>query len=214
MSIPKESITTVVFDAHGTLWEPNLQATFEHISSKLGIPKTHRHIFKEHLINSLLKLPHILNDKMITTKLLADSLNFLIHDTLKECNVKAMDIIQALCVPTNVLCSNPNGKEILDTIMYLWKCNYRIILKSNWPSEVQVVKLREFKLFPYFEAIYGPLGSYFKPNEKGAKKFLNGLNPEHFIMIGDSITYDIKFAKNTGMYSIWLNQNHKKILQI
>lgn len=202
MTIQKESITTVVFDADFTLWAPDYFATCELVGRHLGVPRKYLHKFTQELVQSLYEFIPLIGCNVVTTDLLLKHLDTKMHSMFMRCNLSADEVIHELMNPKFACCKvNPDA---LDSVMYLWVNNYRQILKSNWWIEVQIVQLRKFGLFPFFESFYGPIWSYFKPHAEGAD-FLKNNNPEHYLMVGDSIEYDIKFAKNTGMHSAWFN---------
>ena len=90
---------------------------------------------------------------------------------------------------------------------------YRLFAASNGPHEQQVERLRKADMLKYFEEVFtsGKIGA-----EKPSKEFFEycfkkypELLPEESVMIGDSLTSDIKGGKGFGMKTVWLNLGEK-----
>ena len=75
---------------------------------------------------------------------------------------------------------------------------YRIFAASNGPHEQQVERLRKADMLKYFEEVFtsGKIG---------------GIKPEESIMLGDSLTSDMKGGFDFGMETVWLNLNGKEV---
>jgi len=96
----------------------------------------------------------------------------------------------------------------IETLNYLKNKGYSMFLLTNGFLEVQVVKIRESKLEPYFEKmITSEEAGYQKPNKKifeYALKTVNARKSES-IMIGDDLENDIMGAKRFGIDTVFFN---------
>ncbi|MDA3890398.1 MAG: YjjG family noncanonical pyrimidine nucleotidase [Salinivirgaceae bacterium] len=101
----------------------------------------------------------------------------------------------------------------IETLEYLKAKGYRMFLLSNGFLEVQVIKIRESKLEPFFEKMMtSEEAGYQKPHQKifeYALKTVNSRKSES-IMIGDDIDNDIFGAKRFGMDTIYFNPEKTK----
>ncbi len=100
-----------------------------------------------------------------------------------------------------------------EVLEYL-KPKYRLFAASNGPHEQQVERLRKADMLKYFEEVFtsGKIGA-----EKPAKEFFDycfekaGVTKaEDCVMLGDSLTSDMKGGNAFGMKTIWLNLNGKE----
>ena len=97
------------------------------------------------------------------------------------------------------------AKELLE---YLSK-KYRLCIASNSIYEQQENRLKIAGLYQYFDKIFvSEKVGYSKPQKEffdGCFNQLNGEKPEETAMIGDSLTADMKGAKEYGINAIWYN---------
>jgi putative hydrolase of the HAD superfamily len=96
----------------------------------------------------------------------------------------------------------------LETLEYLKNKKYRLFLLTNGFVEVQISKIRESKLEPYFEKmITSEEVGYQKPNKKIFEYALKTVNAKksESLMIGDDLHNDIFGAKNFGMDTVFFN---------
>ena len=100
--------------------------------------------------------------------------------------------------------------EVLD---YL-KAKYRLFAASNGPHEQQTERLRKADMLKYFEEVFtsGKIGA-----EKPGSEFftycfdkVTDIKPEESVMLGDSLTSDMKGGFDFGMKTIWPNQSGKE----
>lgn len=100
-----------------------------------------------------------------------------------------------------------------EVLEYL-KPKYRLFAASNGPHEQQVERLRKADMLKYFEEVFtsGKIGA-----EKPAKEFFEycfekaGVTKtEDCVMLGDSLTSDMKGGSGAGMKTVWLNLNGKE----
>lgn len=86
---------------------------------------------------------------------------------------------------------------------------YRLYLASNGTAWVQERRLKSADLGRYFEGIFisQELG-YDKPDLRffeGAFAQIKDFKKEEAVMVGDSLTSDIKGGKNAGLRTLWFN---------
>ena len=89
---------------------------------------------------------------------------------------------------------------------------YRLFLVSNGTASVQQRRLRDAKLYPYFEKVFI---SQIVGVNKPAKAFFDrcfaqipDFDPAKALMVGDSLTSDIQGGKNAGVATCWVNPSH------
>lgn len=89
----------------------------------------------------------------------------------------------------------------------------RIYLITNGTPAAQYGRLESLKLTDFFDGIYvsDEIG-YAKPDVRFFEFVLtaNGVKRENCLVIGDSLTSDIKGANSSGIESIWYNPKGKK----
>ena len=91
---------------------------------------------------------------------------------------------------------------------------YRIFAASNGPDEQQKNRLDKAKMLGFFEEVFtsGKIGA-----EKPSADFftycfdkIGDMKPEEAVMLGDSLTSDMKGGYDFGMKTIWLNISGKE----
>ena len=91
---------------------------------------------------------------------------------------------------------------------------YRLFAASNGPHEQQVQRLERAGMLRFFGEVFtsGKIGA-----EKPAKEFFEycfdkipDIEPEESLMLGDSLTSDMKGGADFGMKTIWLNLKDKE----
>ena len=93
------------------------------------------------------------------------------------------------------------------------KEHYRLFLVSNGTATVQHSRLTSAGLYPYFEQVFisQEIG-YNKPEKAYFDRCFEripGFAPEKALMVGDSLTSDIKGGINAGLKTVWVNPAHK-----
>ena len=90
---------------------------------------------------------------------------------------------------------------------------YRLYLASNGAAAVQRMRLKSAGILPYFQNI-------FISEEMGADKpsleffrlcfsAIPGFDPAEAVMVGDSLTSDIRGGRNAGIRTCWFNAKDK-----
>lgn len=90
---------------------------------------------------------------------------------------------------------------------------YRLFLVSNGTATVQHSRLTSAGLYPCFEQVFisQEIG-YNKPDKAYFERCFEripGFAPEKTLMVGDSLTSDIKGGINAGLKTVWVNPAHK-----
>ena len=90
---------------------------------------------------------------------------------------------------------------------------YRLFLVSNGTATVQHGRLTSAGLYPYFEQVFISQNiGYNKPDKAYFDRCFEripGFAPEKALMVGDSLTSDIKGGINAGLKTVWVNPAHK-----
>ena len=90
---------------------------------------------------------------------------------------------------------------------------YRLFLVSNGTATVQHSRLTSAGLYPYFEQVFisQEIG-YNKPDKAYFDRCfarIPGFDREKALMVGDSLTSDIRGGINAGLKTVWVNPRHK-----
>ena len=91
--------------------------------------------------------------------------------------------------------------------------SYRLFLVSNGTATVQHSRLTSAGLYPCFEQVFisQEIG-YNKPDKAYFDRCFEripGFAPEKALMVGDSLTSDIKGGINAGLKTVWVNPAHQ-----
>ena len=94
------------------------------------------------------------------------------------------------------------------------KEKYRLFLVSNGTATVQHSRLTSAGLYPYFEQVFisQEIG-YNKPDKAYFDRCfdrISGFDRGKALMVGDSLTSDIRGGINAGVKTVWVNPAHKK----
>ena len=103
----------------------------------------------------------------------------------------------------------PGAEEAVE---YLSK-RYRLFLASNGTAVVQKGRMTSANLYRFFEKVFvsQEIG-YNKPSKDyfdACFAQIPGFDPKKAIMVGDSLSSDIKGGKNAGIATVWVNPNHQ-----
>ena len=99
-----------------------------------------------------------------------------------------------------------------ETVQALSK-KYRLFLVSNGTATVQHSRLTSAGLYPYFEQGFVSQEIGFNKPDKAyfdrCFERIPGFDPKKALMVGDSLTSDIKGGINAGLKTVWINPKHK-----
>ena len=86
---------------------------------------------------------------------------------------------------------------------------YRLFLASNGTATVQHGRMTSAGLYPYFEQVFVSQEIGFnKPSREyfdGCFSRIEGFDPEKAMIVGDSLTSDIRGGINAGIRTVWVN---------
>ena len=116
-----------------------------------------------------------------------------------------MEILQVLKFETIEF-----NEDVLVVMEYLQEKGVKNIIKTDWWRNYQQERLKHWGVLNYIERLYCCDNSYLKCNPLSAKEIINEGHEAKFVIIGDSLTSDIAFAKHSGIKSIWLNKDNKQ----
>ena len=89
---------------------------------------------------------------------------------------------------------------------------YRLFLASNGTATVQHARLTSAGLYPYFEKVF--VSQEVGHNKPSREYFdacfsqIPGFDVEKALMVGDSLTSDIRGGSRAGMKTCWINPDH------
>ena len=90
---------------------------------------------------------------------------------------------------------------------------YRLFLASNGTASVQKGRMTSANLYRFFEKAFV---SQEIGHNKPSKEYFDacfaripGFDPEKAMIVGDSLTSDIKGGINAGIKTVWVNPGHK-----
>ena len=92
---------------------------------------------------------------------------------------------------------------------------YKLYLASNGTASVQKGRMTSANLYRFFEQVFvseeighnKPSKAYFD----AAFARIPGFDPEKALMVGDSLTSDIKGGNNAGIRTCWVNPGHAPV---
>ena len=100
-----------------------------------------------------------------------------------------------------------------EAVMELHK-KYRLFLASNGNASVQKGRMTSANLYRFFEQVFVSQEVGF---DKPSKAYFDacfaripGFDPGRAIMVGDSLTSDIRGGINAGIPTVWVNPGHKE----
>ena len=102
----------------------------------------------------------------------------------------------------------PGARELLETL----HTKYALYLATNGTPEVQNSRIESAGIARYFQNIFisEQLGAY-KPSLdffRACFAAIPDFDPAEAMMVGDSLTSDIRGARNAGLRSCWYNPQH------
>lgn len=126
-------------------------------------------------------------------------------------HISADTFLQVLCEKKQKIAdANP---EAIEMIKYCYEKGLKNISITDWFVAHQKKALSNFNVLNYIEKIYGCDNAYFKNSIEKVSQIKEELElekrSEEFVIIGDSLTSDILFAKRLGIKSIWYNPKGK-----
>lgn len=103
----------------------------------------------------------------------------------------------------------PGAEEAVDRLHK----KYRLFLASNGTAVVQKGRMTSANLYRFFEQVFvsqeighnKPSKAYFD----GCFSRIPGFDPAKAIMVGDSLSSDVKGGINAGIKTVWVNPEHK-----
>lgn len=104
----------------------------------------------------------------------------------------------------------PGAEELLETLAG----EYRLFLCSNGSAQVQEGRIASAGIAPYFERIF--ISEHMGANKPEKRYFdlcfaeIPGFDRERTVMLGDSLTSDIRGGINAGVKTCWFNPRGKE----
>ena len=103
----------------------------------------------------------------------------------------------------------PGAEEAVDVLHR----KYRLFLASNGTASVQKGRMTSANLYRFFEKVFvsqeighnKPSRAYFE----GCFSQIPGFDPKRAMIVGDSLSSDIKGGINAGIKTVWVNPDHK-----
>ena len=103
----------------------------------------------------------------------------------------------------------PGAEETVDALSK----KYRLFLASNGTASVQKGRMTSANLYRFFETVFvsqeighnQPSKAYFD----ACFSTISGFDKEKAMIVGDSLSSDIKGGINAGIKTVWVNPDHK-----
>ena len=98
-----------------------------------------------------------------------------------------------------------------ETVEYLSQ-KYRLFLASNGTAVVQKGRMSSANLYRFFEEVF--VSQEIGHNKPSKAYFdacfarISGFDPDKAMIVGDSLTSDIRGGNNAGIRTCWVNPNH------
>ena len=103
----------------------------------------------------------------------------------------------------------PGAEEAVDSLSK----KYRLFLASNGTASVQKGRMTSANLYRFFEEVFvsQEIGHTKPSREYFAACFqrIPGFDPAKAVMVGDSLSSDIKGGINAGLKTVWVNPRHE-----
>lgn len=204
-------IKAVLLDVDNTLLDFNLSAkeTIKSAFAELGL------IYTEAVFDVFLRFNNMLWGKIENKEITREELHRirwgLIFEHMKiEADGAKMerlflDNLENYAIPV---------EGALDTVKYLSE-RYRVYTASNAPYAQQVKRLTLSGIMPYVKGIlnFESQGIH-KPQKQFFKECLKAMFPakkEEVVLIGDSLSADMKGGKGVGFTTVWFNYDRAEI---
>lgn len=104
----------------------------------------------------------------------------------------------------------PGAKELIETL----RKTHRVYIVSNGVATTQQNRLNSSGLYPLFEDVFiSEMTGYQKPQIEFFHYCIDRIpdfSPETTLIIGDSLTSDIKGGNNIGIDTCWYNPRHEE----
>ena len=103
----------------------------------------------------------------------------------------------------------PGAEEAVDRLSK----KYRLFLASNGTASVQKGRMTSANLYRFFEQVF--VSEEIGHNKPSKAYFdacfarIPGFDPARALMVGDSLTSDIRGGNNAGLRTCWVNPDHK-----
>ena len=206
----KNKYTTILFDADNTLLDFSKSERNSLIKTMedYGVPVTEENIKTYVKINDALwkKLerkeitkPEL---KQVRFRMFFDSIGFSFSGDALEVNEHYLGLLSR-CGYTM------DGAETLSKM--LAEKGYELYIVTNGVAKTQAQRLEKSGLLPYFKDVFvSEAIGIPKPDRKFFEYVLKRINEKDnrkIVVIGDSLSSDIRGAENSGLDSIWLNNN-------
>ena len=128
-----------------------------------------------------------------------------------ERNIDADPVAVQACYEKNLSIGHyflPGAEEAVD----LLSKKYRLFLASNGTASVQKGRMTSANLYRFFEKVFvsqeighnKPSKAYFD----AAFAQIPDFDPDKAMIVGDSLTSDIRGGNNAGIRTCWVNPNH------
>ena len=175
--------------------------------ASLGLEPTQEVVDRYHVVNQLhwqmLERGELTREQVVVQRFAA------LFDEL------GVDIDAVKCMETyeNLLCVGhyfmPGAEEALKAL----SSKYRLFLASNGTAKVQASRIKSANLAPWFEQIFvsQDIGAN-KPSPLYYERCfarIPGFEVSRAMMVGDSLTSDMRGGLNMGMHTCWVNPEHR-----
>ena len=129
----------------------------------------------------------------------------------EEFGVKADKVACAAAYEKNLSIGHWFLPQAEETVDYLSK-HYRLFLTSNGTASVQKGRMTSANLYRFFEKVFvsQEIG-HNKPSKEyfdGCIAQIPGFDPKKTMIVGDSLSSDIKGGINAGISTCWVNPTH------
>ncbi len=193
-----EEVEVLIWDFDWTLWGHNHLREFRRLISKLQIPYTEEYMkqFQKFSLNYTTYLQDRVITKDVMIKCIEENLTF-----IKQYNITGEQFLE-VWISNDKIDFYTNSKKVVEECAKRGYIQYGL---TDWFYAQQIIYLRKGGYMELFNDIFCCDGAYFKPNVANIERIIKNEEKSKFIMIGDSLTTDIKMANNAGIKSVWFN---------
>ena len=201
-------LTAIFFDLDNTLldFDRGEARALSNALRQFGVDPTPAVLTRYHAIN--LRQWELLEEGVLTKEqVLIRRFELLFHELGVDCDSRRVcDLYESLLAKEHDML--PGAMELLE---YLAP-RYSLYLATNGAAAVQRCRLADAGIVPYFQDIFisEEIG-FHKPDTaffKACFDTIPDFDPGMTLMVGDSLTSDIRGGRNAGLRTCWLNRHN------
>ena len=199
-------LTTIFFDLDNTLldFDGGEAHALSRALRKFGVDPTPAVLSRYHAIN-LSQWELLEEGKLTKDQVLLRRFDILFAELGAECDSQAVcDLYEGFLAEEHAFV--PGARELLEALFP----QYDLYLATNGSAAVQRRRLADAGILPYFRNIFiSEEEGFHKPSTAffhACFAAIPGFDPASALMVGDSLTSDIRGGRDAGLHTCWLDR--------